>query len=359
MSLLRRLRDRWASWSFHDLPPAWTGLVASVLLAAVLGGVFLYGGAGGFTATYDVRAVFTDAANLRVGAPVEVAGVDVGSVTAVRGDFDRGHVVVDMAVERGVDLPDDVRAEIRTGGLFGGWVVRLSGIPGDALLADLPAGDRVVPLDRTSVAGGVVDALDAATTTFDELDTELVARVTDEVGRLLAGTRDTVPAVVDELDRLATVLEARTDDTASIAEQVQVVTAAIEDRQAEIDRLVAASTRLLDELTARRDQLADLLGRGDDRVRALTAFLDEHGEALELLAADVHRVVEVVEASTPEVNEALALLGPTFERLAAVRGDGPWIEFVSPSFGPFSTNDDDPLAPVSPLVSPPDGEPLP
>ncbi len=343
MMLLRRLRDRFANWSFHDLPTAWTGLVASVLLAAVLGGVWLFGGTGGFTATYDVRAVFPDAANLKVGAPVEVAGVQVGSVAGVRGDFARGHVAVDLAVERGVDLPTDVRAEIRTSGLFGGWVVRLTGIPGETLLADLPAEDRVVPLDRTHVAGGVVDALDAATTTFGDLDTELVARVTDEVGRLLAGTQDTVPAVVEELDRLATVLEDNADDTADLATDVQVITAAIADRQDEIDRLVTASTRLLDELTARRDQLADLLGRGDDRVRALTAFLEDHGETLEALAADVHRVVETVEAARPQVNEALALLGPTFERLAATRGDGPWIEFVSPSFGPFSTNDDDPL----------------
>ena len=347
MTLLRRLRDRLASWSFHDLPTAWTGLVAMVLLAAVLGGMFLFGGTGGFTRTYDVRAVFGEAANLQAGAPVEVAGVRVGSVAAVQGDFERGHVVVDLAIERGVDLPTDVRAEIRTGGLFGGWVVRLAGIPGEDLLADLPAEDRVVPLARTSVAGGVVDALDAATTTFGDLDTELVARVTDEVGRLLAGTQDTVPVVLEELDRLATVLEDNAGDTAELAGQVQVITAAIADRQAEIDRLVAASTRLLDELTARRDQLADLLGRGDDRVRALTAFLADHGQALEALAADVHRVVEVVDAARPEVNEALALLGPTFERLAAARGDGPWIEFVSPSFGPFSTNDDNPLEPPS------------
>ena len=348
MSLLRRVRDRFASWSFHDLPTAWTGLVAGVLLAAVLGGVFLVGGAGGFTPTYDVRAVFPEAANLDVGAPVEVAGVRVGSVGGVRGDFDRGHVVVDLAIERGVELPTDVRAEIRTSGLFGGWVVRLTGVPGEDLLADLPREDRVIPLARTHVAGGVVDALDAATTTFGELDTELVARVTDEVGRLLAGTQDTVPVVFEELDRLATVLEDNAGDTADLAAQVQVITAAIADRQDEIDRLVAAATRLLDELTARRDQLADLLGRGDDRVRALTTFLADHGDTLEQLAADVHRVVETVEAARPEVNRALALLGPTFERLAATRGDGPWIEFVSPSFGPFSTNDDNPLdRPVS------------
>ena len=189
----------------------------------------------------------------------------------------------------------------------------------------------------------MVDALDAATTTFGDLDTDLVARVTDEVGRLLAGTQDTVPVVLEQLDRLSDVLEDRAGDTTDLAQQVQVITAAIADRQDELDRLVAASTDLLEELTARRDQLADLLGRGDDRVRALTRFLDEHGEALELLAADVHRVVEVVGQSRPEVNEALALLGPTFERLAATRGSGPWIEFTSPSFGPFSTNDDNPV----------------
>lgn len=334
------LRERIGSFSFHDLPTARAGLVALVLLAGGITGAFVFGGQGGFTRTYEASAVFTDSAGLDTGAPVEMAGVEVGRVREVAGDFELGQVVVTMDIERDVDVGQGARASIAMANLLGGQAVRLSGPVEAPLLADVPVEQRRIPVDRTTVVGGVVDSLDATTTAIGEVDTELVARVTDQVAEVLAGTRDTAPDALEDLGEIGDVLDGRGDQLAGTADDVRVLTEVVADRQAEIDELVASSTQLFEELATRREQLAVLFGEGDRTVRRLTRFLADHGDALQAVSEDVHEVAGVVEGLSPEVSEALALLGPTFERLAAARGDGPWIDFTSPSFGPITSNDD-------------------
>jgi len=67
-------------WS--QLKVGLTVLVASATLAVL---IFLMSGTGGFLShKILLRSYFDDASGLRVGAPVRLAGVDIGNVTAVR-----------------------------------------------------------------------------------------------------------------------------------------------------------------------------------------------------------------------------------------------------------------------------------
>ena len=73
---------------------------------------------------YPVRAVFSSVAGLRVGAPVEIAGVPVGRVSRVAlSDY---HAVVTLALDERVVLPDDSIASIRTKGLIGDKLVAIT-----------------------------------------------------------------------------------------------------------------------------------------------------------------------------------------------------------------------------------------
>jgi phospholipid/cholesterol/gamma-HCH transport system substrate-binding protein len=59
-----------------------TVLIASITLAVL---IFLMSGTGGwFTTKISIRSYFDNAGGLREGAPVRLAGVDIGNVTAVR-----------------------------------------------------------------------------------------------------------------------------------------------------------------------------------------------------------------------------------------------------------------------------------
>ena len=87
---------------------------------------------------YRVGARFSNVGDLKVRAPVKVAGVTIGQVQAIRLTDYLGEV--DLSIVRGVMLPKDTIASITTSGLLGDSYVSLS--PGGAE-QDLRDGDRV------------------------------------------------------------------------------------------------------------------------------------------------------------------------------------------------------------------------
>ena len=88
-------RTRSLAWSELKL-----GIVAlfALIMAATL--ILLLSGSGGFFwQRYALKAVFADIAGLKVGAPVRVAGVEVGSVTDINFAGDRVEVLMDLSRE--------------------------------------------------------------------------------------------------------------------------------------------------------------------------------------------------------------------------------------------------------------------
>lgn len=70
--------------------------------------------------SYTLKARFTNIGQLKLGAPVKVAGVRVGSVTAIDLDPVKLDATVELAVAKRFDaLPDDSAAAIFTSGLLG------------------------------------------------------------------------------------------------------------------------------------------------------------------------------------------------------------------------------------------------
>jgi phospholipid/cholesterol/gamma-HCH transport system substrate-binding protein len=89
---------------------------------------------------YELQARFTSVSGLKQGAFVELAGVRVGTVTAIEVDPTSYLAVVHMALGPQVRLQTDTIASIRTAGIIGDKFVKLS--PGGA--EDfLGPGDRI------------------------------------------------------------------------------------------------------------------------------------------------------------------------------------------------------------------------
>ena len=77
-------------------------------------------------ATFQVSARFDNVGDLKVGAPVTMAGVRIGRVDAVTFDPGDFKAVVTMAIERRYNqIPDDSDAAIQTSGLLGAKYVGL------------------------------------------------------------------------------------------------------------------------------------------------------------------------------------------------------------------------------------------
>ena len=76
---------------------------------------------------YTVSALFDSVSGLKTGARVEIAGVEVGSVSRIVLDPKSGiQALVDMKIKSGVKISDDTIASVRTSGIIGDKFIKLS-----------------------------------------------------------------------------------------------------------------------------------------------------------------------------------------------------------------------------------------
>ncbi|MFH0999024.1 MAG: outer membrane lipid asymmetry maintenance protein MlaD [Pseudomonadota bacterium] len=89
---------------------------------------------------YALEARFKSAAGLKTGSQVEIAGVQVGQVDAIRFDQTRQMAMVRLKIQKNIVLTDDVIASVKTSGLIGDRYIKLT--PGGSELV-LKPGDQI------------------------------------------------------------------------------------------------------------------------------------------------------------------------------------------------------------------------
>lgn len=103
------------------------GVLCLGYLAIKLGKLELIGGD-----YYELHADFSSTSGLKGGAPVEIAGVQVGRIKAIRLNSDRAAVV--LAIQEDIEVYSDAIASIKTRGIIGEKFMELSpGGGGDQL----------------------------------------------------------------------------------------------------------------------------------------------------------------------------------------------------------------------------------
>ncbi len=112
------------------------GFICFAWLSVRLGDVNLFG-----DRSYPVEARFGSVSGLKVGAVVEIAGVQIGKVSSIRLDGSDYEAKVELSIERGVALQEDSIASIRTAGIIGDRFVNIS--PGGSDVVIPPGGEIV------------------------------------------------------------------------------------------------------------------------------------------------------------------------------------------------------------------------
>ncbi len=112
------------------------GLVCVAYLTVKLGKMEWFG-----DDYYTLNARFTSVAGLKNGAPVDMAGVEIGQVADISLDNKRQMAVVRMKIKKGVELADDVIASVKTAGLIGDKYIMLTPGGSDRMLK---SGDTIL-----------------------------------------------------------------------------------------------------------------------------------------------------------------------------------------------------------------------
>lgn len=126
------------------------GIVCLGYLAIRLGKLEVLGNSG-----YHVYADFPSVAGLKIGDPVEIAGVKVGRVESIGLADDRARL--NLLIDDNVKLQDDVIASVRARGLIGDKFVLVTPGASDKII---PAGGKIreteSPPDITDLIGKIV-----------------------------------------------------------------------------------------------------------------------------------------------------------------------------------------------------------
>jgi len=101
---------------------------AFVLLAAVLFVFLSWSVVDHRSSGKIIKAEFGDISGLSVGDDVKVSGITIGEVVANKLDFQNYVALVELNIDKGINLPDDSIARIASSSLLGGHYVDI--IPG-------------------------------------------------------------------------------------------------------------------------------------------------------------------------------------------------------------------------------------
>lgn len=259
-----------------------------------LQGFDLPGGADVGDNPYTVEVEFDDVLDLVPQSLVKVDDVDVGSVTDIDVDPKTWHAVVELEVNRKVELPANATARVRSTSLLGEKFVELSAPADVAPTGRLEDGARI-GADRSSRATEVEEVLGALSLLLNGGGVGQLQTITSELNAALAGREPEIRALLSDVDTLVTGLD---------------------QHKAEITRALDGMDRLGGRLSGQRDQIATAL---DDLGPGVQTLADQRTELVGLLEG-LDRLstvaVDVVNRSRDDIVADLQLLRPTLEKLA-------------------------------------------
>ena len=269
---------------------------------------------GGTTYTAD----FTEAAGLRTGNEVRVAGVKVGTVTRV-------------ALHGGV-VRVDFRVKDTWVGNSSTVAIRIKTLLGDKVLALDPLGGAsqnprtTIPVSRTTSPYDVTAAFGQLSDTVSEIDTDALARSFETMAQTFRNTPDSVQGALRGLSGLSRTISSRDTQLARLLTATKQITGRLADDNAQFQALLADGNLLLAEVQRRRDAIGALLTGTQQLAVQISGLVADNTATLGPTLAALDRVTDVLQRNQDNLTRALALAGPYYRMVGNAIGNGRWFD---------------------------------
>ena len=257
---------------------------------------------GVFARTYRVSAVFSDAAGIRPGDKVTVAGLTAGTVKSLR--IENGRVVMDLAVNKSVKLPEDSRAEIVIQTLLGKRAVNL--VAGDGT-GELHA-DSLISLDRTQTPVDITQLNDISVRLMDRSDAGALNQLMAEISKVTQGKKDQVGQIVTGLADVAQAVDSRRVQLKDLVRSLRILSTTLGERDQTIVSLIDHLDPVLANLAARHDDIQTLLVATDSASHATASLVRRNRKVLDNTLASLHQVFQVLDQHQLDLAAAVSYL---------------------------------------------------
>ncbi len=282
--------------------------MAMVLVAAGLIVVF---GQFRFASSNQYHATFTEASRLKSGQDVRIAGVPVGSVSAVTLNPDN---TVDVAfdVDKRYQLYTSTRAVVRYENLVGDRYMEITSGPGE--LQKLPAGSTLSTantqpaLDLDALLGGLRPVLKG-------LDGNKVNEVSNAVIELLQGQGGAIQNMLASTSSFSQNLAARDQLIGDVITNLNTVLGTIDEKGEQFNASVDELQKLITGLAENRDPIAGAIAPLATAENDLTEMLKASRRPLQGVIENARPLMQRMDERKADINKVIEPLAENYMRL--------------------------------------------
>jgi phospholipid/cholesterol/gamma-HCH transport system substrate-binding protein len=288
------------------------GAIAVALIVVGTAVALLLSG-GVFARTYPVRAVFTDAGGIAVGDEVTVAGLDAGSVKGLR--IEQGKVVMDLAVNQGVELPADSRAEVVIETLLGKRSVNLeAGQDTTRTLEQVGA----IPVERTGTPIDITDLNDISVRLLNESDADALNELLLQVTDITQGKGEEITELVSGLADLTEAVDSRREELSGVITALRTLSQTFGERDETLVSLIDHLDPVLQNLSAHQDDLIRLLVATDGASHEVADLIERNRPVLDDTLNSLHADLKVLDRHQLDLAATIAYLEQSVQGYASV-----------------------------------------
>jgi phospholipid/cholesterol/gamma-HCH transport system substrate-binding protein len=292
------------------------GVAGVLVTAAVVGGALEYKQLPMFSAQKrDYSAYFAESSGLDTGAHVQVSGLKVGDVTSVT--LDGARVLIRFNVEKYIHLGERTEAAIRAKSLLGAKVLEITP-RGDGQLAG------TIPLDRTTPAYQLPDALGDLTQTIKGLDTDQLNQSLNTLSQAFQESPPELRIAVEGVTRFSQTLDERDAQLRNLLANANKVTGVLAQRSDQVVALIANANALLAQLRTQSAALDQISGSISQFARQLSGVVADNRAQIRPALDKLNGVLTIVDNRKERVQKSIKLLNSYALSLGEAVASGPF-----------------------------------
>ncbi|EHB56169.1 virulence factor Mce family protein [Mycolicibacterium rhodesiae JS60] len=264
----------------------------------------------------EYLAYFAEGGGLQTGAAVQVSGLRVGDVDSI--ELDGSRVLIRFKVDSNVRLGDRTEAAIKTKSVLGAKILSVTS-RGDGTLTG------PIPVERTTPAYELNDALGELATTVDDLKTNQVSDALSTLARTFQDTPPDLKVAVDGVARLSHTIDKRDTELRTLLTNANNATAVLAKRADQVVGLINNSDALLAQLQTQSRALDQIAYSISALATQLSGFIGENRATLKPALDKLNGVLAIVDGRKEQVQKAIKLAGDYSMRIGETMSSGPFI----------------------------------
>jgi phospholipid/cholesterol/gamma-HCH transport system substrate-binding protein len=301
------------SFRERDPLPLGIGAVVAVVLVVMLV-LNINSVIGLFGRHYSAQ--LAEAGGLAQGDPVEVSGLKVGRVSAVK--LATKGVLVEFTISNG-----DIKLGSKTTAS-----VDVATVLGDKALVLTSAGPgslhETIPLTRTTSPYDVSTALSDLTVETGQINIDQVAKALTTVSSTLNGVSPELRSAITGIGRLSETIGSRDAELRDLLSHASSFSKVLAERSGDMTTVVHDGNLLFAQLLSRRQEINTLLVNVSSMSQQLDALVDENKGVVNPALTQLDGVIGILQANKSNLDKAIRGLSVYATGLGEVVGSGPF-----------------------------------